>query len=553
MTPLRGSRCPHRRRVCRRNDAGSMPLALLVTLVGISLSALLAPMVLNQLQSTRIAEDRSAALHAAQAGLDVALGQILAARNEAAPAANEMPDTGRRDGLPCGPLTGAVPGGGRYLAEVHFVMADPAALLAAPDSYAAVTTSPDRVVQCVPGRGIPVTPAFAVLFSWGNAAPIGAVRDGAGSRRLQASYRFRTTNENILGGLIRVRGASDVELCLDAGSALPAPGAKLRMQPCQSANGRQLFAYLKDLTVVLTASQVPQMPLGMCLDAPVPHTVGALVELQPCAESVSPAQQWSINDVANFVGTTDGVNLDGYCFNVQNPDVTGSPVVLARGWPNCDAGTYDNKQTFQPDPAVGAGAAGEDVGQVVNFKQFGRCLDVTDRNPSQTYLIAWPCKQAPDARLVSWNQKWRLPAVVDDPSDPDNPTGTGAIVTTSAGADYCLQKPPSTTYGSYPRVVVCPAGAPPENLTWTVYGKTKTYATSYQIQAGPKTGGGDAGTCLAAANPDAQPPELYDRAEYRGSPISKIVVRPCDGSAWQKWNAPAYLLDPSPLKDFAEK
>ena len=542
------------RRTDPDGDRGSMPIALLVTLVGISLSLLLVPMVLGQLQSTRSAKTRSGALHAAQAGLDVALGHIRAARSPA-PASGTGPaptyDIGVRSRLPCGPVGGAEAGGGRYLVEIHYLASDPAGLLAAADPYQAVTTSPDRITNCVPGSGVESTPAYAVLFSWGSVRAVdGVVRNGADSRRLHASYRVRTTNENILGGLIRVRGGSGVELCLDAGSAQPTTGTPVLMQECRPQNARQTFTYNKDLTLTLLSSQTAPTPKGMCLDAGSPHTVGAPVVFRPCAATTQAAQQWSINDVANFVGTTDGVSLDGFCFTVQTPDTAGSPVVLARDYPDC-GGVYDNKQTFQPDAAVGAGAAGPDAGQVVNYKQFGRCLDVTDRNPGSTYLISWPCKQAPDRSAISWNQKWVLPAVAGDPQEP---TGTGMIRTRSQGVDYCLQNPGSTAYGAYPRVQVCPATAT-GSFVWTVYGKTSTYATSYQIQAGPKpaAGSGDPGICLAAADPAAQPVELYENTGYRGPAVSKIVLRTCNGSTWQKWNAPPNLLDPSPLKDFGEK
>ncbi len=539
------------------SDTGSMPVALLVTLVGVALSALLAPMVLGQIQSARVAQDRSRALHAAQTGLDVALGQIRAART-AAPAppsgSSTAPvyDTGRRDRLPCGPLAGSVPGGDRYVVEIDYLTANPSGLLSMADPYAAVKASPERITTCIAGNGTPVTPAYAVLFSWGTGRSDGGVRNAPGSRRLQATYRLRTTNENILGGLIRVRGSSGVELCLDGGSAQPAAGTKVLMQQCQEKNARQTFTYNKNLTLTLLSSRTVDAPQGMCLEAGASHTAGTLVEFQPCSTTTSTAQQWSINDAANFMGTSNGVTLDGFCFNVQSPDSPGSPVVLANGFPNCN-GAYDNKQTFQPDAAVGAGAAGADVGQLVNFKQFGRCLDVTDLNPNSTYLISWPCKQAPDKSHVAWNQKWRLPAIVTDPADPGTPTGTGTIMTRYNGTDYCLQNPGSPAYGAYPRVVPCPAGAPTGNLIWTVYGKTGTYATSFQIQAGVKPPQGTGGSlCLAAADPRAQPAELYDNSGYSGPVISKIVMRTCDGSLWQKWNAPANLLDSSPLKNFAE-
>ena len=67
---------------------------------------------------------------------------------------------------------------------------------------------------------------------------------------------------------------------------------------------------------------------------------------------------------------------------------------------------YDNIKDLAPDAAVGAGAAGASSGQLVNFNQFGRCLDVTNQDVTSAYLIAWPCKQAPDPTNVAWNQRW---------------------------------------------------------------------------------------------------------------------------------------------------
>ena len=114
------------------------------------------------------------------------------------------------------------------------------------------------------------------------------------------------------------------------------------------------------------------------------------------------------------MGTSDGKTMDGYCLNLQSPNVDPSSVILLNGT-GCNQG-YNNKQTFQPDAATGAGAAGigvtvpgKPVGQLVNFEQFGRCVDVTEKNAAYAYLIAWPCKQAPDKANLDWNQTWELP------------------------------------------------------------------------------------------------------------------------------------------------
>ncbi|RZU49150.1 ricin-type beta-trefoil lectin protein [Krasilnikovia cinnamomea] len=507
-------------RTLRRPDAdrGSLPIAMLLTLVGLAMSALLVPAVVQQVRGTQGASERTRALHAAEAGLDAAMGQIRAA----------VDGTGAGDAarLPTGQLDGnAAPDGGqRY--RVTF-------------AYRDLDGNPL-------GPVITEQPGSAVLTSTGVAGPDGAFdARTAGARTLRATYSFRTSNEHIPGGQIHVRSAR-ADLCVDAGSADPAPGTAVTMQACVDAPQppSQLFAYNPDLTITLVSSRTSANPAGMCLDAGTPHSAGATVRVERCA-GTSPAaarQQWSANDVANFMGTSDGTSLDNFCFNVLQPDTVGSTVVLGTGG-NC-WGDYDNKQTFQPDPAVGAGAAGAATGQLVNYEQFGRCLDVTEKNTGAGYLIAWPCKQAPNPNNVGWNQRWKLPAVGGTSN-----TGTGPITVTVGGREYCLKSPGSTN--AYPTVTACPSGTLPAELTWTVYGDTGTYATSYQIVDGahPTT----AGLCLAAADLKATPPQLYDPARYKGPPIARIVLRTCDGKAAQKWNAPADLSLPTPLRDVHER
>jgi hypothetical protein len=499
-------------------DAGSLPLAFLLVLAGLSMSALLVPTVAGQLTATRSGSDRIRALHAAQAGLDTAMGQIRAA--------TESTGAGDLTRLPTGVLTGSAAPDGTERFHVTIQYRDL-------DGNTLGTPPADQ-------------PGSAVLVSTGSAAAAGSLTIGAaGTRTLQAVYTFRTSNENIPGGQIHVRSSGGVDLCVDAGAQHPPAGTQVTMRSCRGMPKQQLFAYNPDLTLTLVSSKTAGNPSGMCLDAGSPHTVGARVGLQPCSgPGASPAQQWSANDVANLMGTADGASLDGFCFNVLQPDTPGSPVVLGNG-ANC-YGNYDNVQTFQPDPSVGAGAAGAATGQLVNFKQFGRCLDVTNGDTAHSYLIAWPCKQAPNPSYVTWNQRWRIPAI-----DAASRSGTGRIYVNHNGVDHCLRSP-GATRGLYPTVAPCPAGALPADMTWTVYGATGTYATSHQIVDGTQPPGGPA-LCLAPADPNAASPELYVNAYYTGPPISRIVMRACDGSAWQKWNAPADLTRPLPLTEFVER
>jgi hypothetical protein len=337
-------------------DGGSMPLAMLLILVGSSLSALLVPIVVNQLSATRTSSERTLALHAAEAGIHTAMGQFRAAADS----------TGAGDStrLPAGPLTGSISPDGRQRYQVTITYR---------------TLDGNTLTMPLAGQ-----PASAVLVSTGVAAATGSFGVGtAGTRTLQATY------------------------------------------------------------------------------------------------------------------------------------------------------------TFQPYTAVGTGAAGAATRQLVNFKQFGRCL-VTVNYTGSSYLIAWPCQQAPNAADVSWDQKWSLPTV-----SATTRTGTARIYTTLDGVDYCLRSP-GTTAGAYPAVSACSSSSIAATMTWTVYGATGTYATSYQIVD-------SAGLCLAPVDPAVSPTEVYNDVWYTGPPVSRIVMQTCDGSAWQKWDAPPDLSGPLPLTRIYER
>jgi Ricin-type beta-trefoil lectin domain len=505
----------------RSGERGSIALALLLTLIGVALSSLLVPVVLTQIGSSREDIQRVHALHAAEAGLDVALAHIRAA--------NDGSGGGVIGLLPCGPLSGRVGAGGgaRYEVTIDYFLTDPRG-----QSDAWITANR---ITCIASGGTFTTPAYALLRSNGTDVPTGSITS-VPHRFLYATYTFQTTNQNLIGGLIHIfKTTTGTDLCLDAGSGSPAAGTNLQTQPCDAASAQQKFAYASNLNLVLVSSQVPSMPLGMCLDAGSPHVEDALVKFQPCATTTIPQQQWSINDSANFEGTADGITLDGSCFNVQTPNSAGSFVILGTvGKGSCRRG-YDNIEAFSPEASVGAGAAGSGSGQLVNFSQFGRCMDVTEQSVSSNFLIVWPCKQAPDPSYVAWNQKWALPAITTGSS------ATGRI-TTQPSSTYCLQSPGTTTAGQYVVVEPCPSGSTPLNMTWTVFGNTGTYETSYRIKDGY-------GYCLSPTDPNDEPPDFYSK----GSEISKVVVEPCSGSTLQKWNAPPNILQTLPLKDIGER
>ena len=76
MTSARMADLPGRRLPSSDDDRGSLAMALLAILVAGMLGGLMLPMVISQNKSTRFDITRVHALHAAQTGVDVALGRI---------------------------------------------------------------------------------------------------------------------------------------------------------------------------------------------------------------------------------------------------------------------------------------------------------------------------------------------------------------------------------------------------------------------------------------------------------------------------------------------
>lgn len=527
----------------RSGDRGSLPMALLLILVGVALSALLAPVVLNHVTATRSSSERTRALHAAQAGIDVMLGRIRASTDSAG--------NGMVTLLPGPELTGsAAPGGTeRYWVTVTYYAADGAQV-------------------AVVGVANPPQPAKAVLVARGveSASVDPRVPGAPGTRTLRATYRFRDSNENIPGGRIAVNGdpALGTTRCVAAGA--PSQGSPVIVRPCASADPNQRFAYTRNLTLQLVGSE-QTTPQGLCLRG----TGGQAITLAPCAAGSTSSsadllpQLWSLRSYGQFYGTDDGKKVNQFCLNVRPKKPNGTSDLGADAC--LTSPQYTDEQTLLPEPTVGAGWAGAAENwfgngnaatprQLVSVgpAQFGRCLDIAGGYPDPTrfdYMIAWPCKQSPDPAQTPWTQMWTLPDI-----DPKTASATGLIRAYAVDPGrpaydkkyYCLRSSGSTTVA--PFVVECPTGAPPQNLLWTITADTSTYATSYQIKENTATGG--SGLCLTPTGPNPSPAELYQTPNYIGPPVSKVLLRPCDGSQWQKWNAPPYLGAPPLLSDFAE-
>lgn len=496
------------------DDSGSLLMAMLVSMIGLSMAALLAPIVITQIGTTRVDLRRVHTAHAAQAGLDATMAQIRAAV--------DGKGNGVRASLPCGPLSGDVGGGTteHYQVSIYYVGFDPQRQMSDDQTWFAAND-----LACTPGSGPSALPRFAVAFSTGT--------DAGASRMLRGAYRLRTSNQNIAGGRIHIfrTAASTVDLCMDTGTTVnPTAGTTLKMRICDTGRPEQIFAYTPDLTLLLVNSVTAAQPDGMCLDAGKPQKEGALVTFQPCEPAVAAYQQWRYNSNAMFEGASSG-----WVFEMLTADSPGSLVKITKSavWD----GNYNNHNSFSPEAAVGPGDAGPANNQIVNFDQFGRCLDLDGGNYAIGHLIAWPCKP-------SWNQTYGFP-----PLNTSLAAATAGKITMDVPAGkatpkglYCLKSPRSTALKTYPSMTACKANSTAPELQWTMFGYTGNYATSYRIFDVD-------GNCLQPNDPNAIPPDTEDNGAEK---ISKIVMRPCDESTTQKWNADPNILAGLPLKYLGE-
>lgn len=507
------------------DDRGSLPLAMLIVTVVLALSATLVPVVVRQIKSTQNYDQRHTALDAAQAGLDVMMARVRAA--------SDNKQNGYLEDLPPCTMSGTagVSGGGTEL------------------SYAVTVVYRDQDGDEIPNCVVNDVPATAVVTSAGTS--------GSVTRTLTATYVFSTSNTNIPGGRIKIASSTTAmgEQCLDAGSAKsPAAGTPVTARKCNGSSQQQ-FGYTPDLYLKLIYSESSAAPSGTCLYANPTRVSGTTpVVFQPCPTVRSWQFQWALDGNSVFHATTSAVKSDGsFCMNIKNPTSTTDRAVVLAG-----CGSTSNKNVWYSAPGVGAGMAGDSTNQLVNYKQFSRCLDVTNKNMGSSYMIAWFCKQDPGA-LVDFNQQWVHPVPVLPAISKSGPiivnnyssnSNTNSVFYDSSGKpidisknDYCLRSPGTVTATSWVTVVSCKdaAAKAQDAVTWTVYHDTGDYGTSYRIMDYK-------GNCLQPTSQDSKV-----AGEFHGDGTSKVKIATCDTSDLQKWNAPANINQPTPLVDLTEQ
>jgi hypothetical protein len=517
-------------------------LSFLAIIIAAGVGAMMLPAMITQDQSTHFDASRVRSLHAAQTGVDVMLGKFRATTRT---------DTngvtwGDDGGLPCysqsHPLVGSAGDGhSKYSVWLEYFLSDPSG------------PTPTKMSICAPGYG-PYdpgsgtrTPRFAQVHSTGT-DDVGGLQHSHG-RTIITTYVFQTDDTNISGGVIRIfPDSSGGQWCMDAGSATPAVGTALVLRPCSTSNppaAQQVFAYRSDLSIQLVSSVTATNRNGLCIDtATTPQAANVAVVLKTCAivdttlctsvRACSPYnQQWSVDDNAHLEGAkSDKSDIDGLCIDVAT-QASGTALKLQ----SCAGSVTDTKQTWVPSPTAGAGMAGPTNRQLVNYKQFAMCLDVTGQDPNSSFLILYTCKQNPDPTRVAWNQKF-----TPSPALSTGPTTVLLKTTyTPNGQVYCLTSPLAAN--GYVRVTTpCPSNVStaPAQYKWTVSqvqdgsGNDLPYANKYTVVDSN-------GRCLGPGpNSDLLNGQYY-----------KAITSGCDGTTGQKWNANP-SLDVSKLQNTHE-
>jgi hypothetical protein len=207
---------------------------ILTMFIATSISLLLLGTITSQVGPAQFAQKNVRTAHAAEAGLDVALGQIRSA--SAVDPLDSTKTVGSRSKLPCvagtktGRLSGDIgvsPGELTYDVTIRYYYDDPAGKT---DAWR--TTN---AMACTTGGGPALTPRYALLqaVGAGRAVPRRSATDG--NRTLETVYDFQLTNANVSGGLIHNYwdgNAASFDLCWDATTEAPPAGTRVRMQLC---------------------------------------------------------------------------------------------------------------------------------------------------------------------------------------------------------------------------------------------------------------------------------------------------------------------------------
>jgi len=484
-----------------------MVFTVLFMLMLAGVSVLMLGVIVGQIAPSLSAQNNTRAGYSAQAGLQVGLGAIRAA--EGAPNGAGVV-YGNRAALPC-TVTGSADGVTNdlpFTVQVRYFTLDPS------ERDAAWLDAND--LACIDGAGVANQPRYALVVSAGeslNDANATYDRD----RAMAAVYEFKLTNVNIPGGRIL---NSALTHCLRAQSTNG--NARLLFLPIAQCTheDRELWIYDKNWNLTLASTTTPgNTPL--CITGPVsaPFNTTQDARLRDCFGPTDAArwnQLWSwvggSGAGGNWLGQRQNITggTSNYCLSPPTGgNITGGFLIARHN--GCSS-------NLLPTPEVGPGAAGYATQQIVNFRQFGRCADVTNENITFSYMIVYPCKQDPrgTGQGILWNHKWAY-------QEPAGLAGYASNQEISVlhkddlGQRRCLTTQPNTSSNRYVVFQTCTGDA---RQKWNRVAQSESYEASWLFID-------TYGRCLNAATAD-----LHVNA------FAKMTTVACDGTEEQKWNAP---------------
>lgn len=510
---LLGRRLPELR--AEQPDAGA---AMLMTIMFIIFTAgfmlVLLAVLTSQLQPVQIAQKTTRTVYAAQAGIQAGLS-VMRSNTKVVGTGASAVTYGDPTKLPAS-LTGTVDGTTtsalKYTVTVTYYKTDPAGknatwLAANKLSYPLTSSTASQ-------------PAFARLVSVGSDAAVTGMAATSGNRTIVAVYAFTTTNINHPGGLIL---SADGTKCMKADSATA--GSKINMVGAASCTDDTLDMWVYDTDWKLKLASTIGSSTVLCITG------------QQWLSSSNGYDSSSVDATLRACGTTNAGAYGNQLWSWDSPNswIGQNKANTARStrW----LGLSGNKviestasgNTYNPQPAVGAGAASKATNQIVNYKEFGRCMDVTDVDINKTFMIVYPCKQDPTGTgsNILWNHKWYY-------SEPAGTLTTSASqnitvrINNDTGQTRCLTG--STTSTDVTMKTCSSTNALQKFVRNTETGNNLSSWT-FQLD-------GDRTKCLSSV------PES-------GYAWSHIRLVACDGSTAQKWNAPAVTTG-STLGDYQE-
>ena len=538
-----------------RADSGvAMLSAILFMIVMAGLGTIIVSTVLGQVKPTYADQKQTETVYAAQAGIQATLSLFRNAVLISSGVPQVDITTGATIGdpkkLPCSVMgdTNPVAGDGvQYTVSIRYYDVDPT--FQTPTWQTTTSLATGDQLACSTTTGVASTTGhpvkYALLNSVGSAPAMpGSTNASVGNRSIGAVYQFQVSTVNIIGG--RIFDYNDANAyCLSAVSA--APGSFVQFLPasqCAASTANdtlQLWSYYNDYEIKL-ASSTYNGAAGLCITGP--PAAGSSnpqnVVLKTCISSPD-ASRW--NQLWSWVGgnTWQGQTL--------TPAATAGPSAWALDTGYASGTNLTNKFLqvrnngtvggFSPTTQVGAGNAGFNTDEIVNYQEFGRCMDDTDVDVNKAFMISYPCKQDPTSggANLEWNQKFYYgePASTATTAGPQqinvtaNSDATKTPLTDRADT-YCLVTVDgagnvTTTPANNALVKLTPCASKTVNLQWTRVYNTGDYGSSYKFT----TYGGT--LCL-----QVDPTRAYFGWSY-------LDVATCDpASLAQKWNAPAAFV-----------